>query len=317
MWPKQKKNSNSNSDADLQMSEMPLVAHLVELRNRLLKVVAVVGVLVLAASPFASSIYTVFALPLINILPAGSSMIATEVASPFFTPFKLTLILSIFVAIPFIFYQMWAFIAPGLYRHEKMLILPLLASSTILFYLGAAFAYFVVFPVVFQFLTTTAPEGVAVMTDISHYLDFILTMFFAFGFAFEVPIVIIVLVRMGIVTPEALAEKRSYVIVGAFVIGMLLTPPDVISQTLLAIPMILLFEAGLIVSRIFYKPKPEPEEEVAAEPSTEVVAMKDHYPPLYDTDPEQDADDEFAREFEQAQREERDLADKPDDAPKA
>jgi sec-independent protein translocase protein TatC len=184
-------------------------------------------------------------------------MIAIEVASPFLIPFKLALVLAIFICVPFLLYQLWAFIAPGLYRHERRLALPVLFSSTLLFYLGGLFAYFVVFPLVFAFLTASAPEGVAVMTDIGKYLDFVLTLFFAFGVAFEVPVVTYVLVWMGVTTPQALAEKRPYVIVGAFVIGMLLTPPDVISQTLLALPMWLLFELGVFMARNFVPKKAE------------------------------------------------------------
>jgi sec-independent protein translocase protein TatC len=184
-------------------------------------------------------------------LPAGSQMIAIEVASPFLTPFKLTLMVAVFVTIPYILYQAWAFIAPGLYRHERRLALPLLFASTVLFYGGMAFAYFAVFPVIFGFLTATAPQGVAVMTDITQYLDFVLTLFFAFGISFEVPIVAILLVVSGIVSRESLAEKRPYAIVAAFVIGMVLTPPDVVSQTMLAVPIWLLFELGLIFSRFF------------------------------------------------------------------
>lgn len=232
-------------------AEMPLVAHLVELRDRLLRVVLSVLVLFVCFIPFANDIYTLLAAPLMAHLPEDTSMIATEVASPFLTPFKLTLVLSIFLAMPVFLYQAWSFVAPGLYKHEKRLMLPLLASSIGLFYGGALFAYFVVFPLVFDFFTSVAPTGVAVMTDIAKYLDFVLKMFFAFGFAFEVPIVTVGLVWMGLVSRKSLAEKRPYIIVAAFVVGMLLTPPDAISQTMLAIPMILLFEAGLFFSRYF------------------------------------------------------------------
>jgi len=189
-------------------------------------------------------------------------MIAIEVASPFFTPFKLALVVSIFISIPYLLYQFWAFVAPGLYQHERRFILPLLFASTLLFFLGVAFAYFVVFPLMFKFLTAAAPAGVTVMTDISHYLDFVLTLFFAFGICFEVPIFTIVLVWTGIVTPQALAEQRPYVIVGAFIIGMVLTPPDVISQTLLALPMWLLFEAGLLCSRLIARAGDDPGKEL-------------------------------------------------------
>jgi len=180
-------------------------------------------------------------------------MIAIDVASPFFTPFKLALVCSVFIAIPVILYQFWAFVAPGLYKRERKMILPLLVASTLLFYAGAAFAYFVVFPLVFGFLTAAAPAGVTVMTDISKYLDFVLTLFFAFGMSFEVPIVTIVLVWVGITTPAQLANKRPYVIVGAFIVGMFLTPPDAISQTLLAVPIWILFETGLLFSRFFVR----------------------------------------------------------------
>ncbi len=233
--------------------EQPFLSHLVELRDRLLRVILVVGLIFLSLIWFANDLYTMLAQPLLVHLPESSSMIATEVASPFLTPFKLTLVLSIFLAIPVLLYQAWAFIAPGLYRHERRLVFPLLVSSTMLFYAGMAFAYYVVMPLVFAFLTSTAPEGVAVMTDISRYLDFVLKMFFAFGVAFEVPIATVLLVLTGTVTPEKLAGMRPYIIVGAFVIGMLLTPPDVISQTLLAVPMWLLFEVGLFCSRFMLR----------------------------------------------------------------
>ena len=202
---------------------------------------------------FANDLYTFLAEPLLRHMPEGTSMIATEVASPFLTPFKLTLVLSVFAAMPVILYQMWAFVAPGLYQNEKRLVMPLLVSSTFLFYLGMAFAYFVVFPLVFGFLTNVAPDGVAVMTDISRYLDFVLKLFFAFGIAFEVPIATILVIWAGITTAESLAAKRPYIIVIAFVVGMLLTPPDVISQTLLALPMWLLFELGLVMSKLYTK----------------------------------------------------------------
>jgi len=226
---------------------------LVELRDRLLRMVLAVLVVFVILMPFANKLFTYLAGPLTKVLPDDSSLIAIEVASPFLIPFKLALVSSIFIAMPFILYQLWAFIAPGLYRHERKLAMPLVVSSSILFYAGAAFAYYVVFPLVFAFLTGIAPEGVEVMTDISKYLDFVLTLFFAFGFAFEIPVATFVLVWMGITTPEALAEKRPYVIVGVFVIGMFLTPPDIISQTLLALPMWLLFELGIFFSRRFVR----------------------------------------------------------------
>ena len=238
-------------------SELPLVQHLLELRDRLLRVVLVVVLLFLALFAFANDLYTYLADPLLRHMVEGTSMIATQVVSPFLTPFKLALVLSIFIAVPFILYQAWGFMAPGLYQHEKRLVFPLLFSSTVLFYTGMAFAYYVVFPLVFGFLTGIAPEGVAVMPDITYYLDFAIKMFFAFGLAFEVPIATILVVWSGITTAEKLADKRPYVIVGAFVFGMLLTPPDVISQTLLAVPMWILFELGLIFSRFYTKPAEE------------------------------------------------------------
>ena len=228
---------------------LPLVAHLTELRDRLLRALLAVLVVFICLFPFANEIYAYISEPLRAILPPGATMIATEVASPFFTPFKLTLFTALFIAIPYVLYQAWSFIAPGMYRHEKKLAIPLLASSIILFYLGAAFAYFVVFPLVFGFFTSVAPDDIAIMTDINSYLNFVLKLFFAFGIAFEIPIVAVLLIWAGITTPEALGGKRPYIIVGCFVFGMLLTPPDIISQSLLAIPMWLLFEVGVYFGR--------------------------------------------------------------------
>lgn len=244
---------NRKSETKIPKSELPLVAHLVELRDRLLRVVATVLLLFISMIYFANDLYEALAAPLMAHLPGDSTMIATDVASPFFTPFKLTLVLSIFLAMPMVLYQIWGFIAPGLYKHEKKMVFPLMASSTGLFYFGGVFAYFVVFPLVFGFFTSVAPEGVAIMTDISKYLDFVLKMFFAFGLAFEVPIVVILIVWAGVSTPKRLAEKRPYVVVGVFVFAMLLTPPDAISQTLLAVPMLLLFEVGLFFSKRFVR----------------------------------------------------------------
>ena len=241
--------------------EQPFVKHLIELRDRLLRVVLVIALIFLGLFPFANDLYHFLAEPLLRHMPAGTSMIATEVASPFLTPFKLSLVTAMFIAVPFILYQAWAFIAPGLYQRERKLVFPLLFSSTVLFYAGMAFAYFAVFPLVFGFLTGVAPEGVEVMTDISKYLDFVLKMFFAFGLAFEVPIATILVVWSGMTTAESLAQKRPYIIVGAFVFGMLLTPPDVISQTLLAVPMWLLFELGLIFSRWYTRDSEDEETE--------------------------------------------------------
>ena len=242
------------------LEEQPLISHLLELRTRVTRMVIAILVLLVAFFPFGNDIYIFVAAPLMDVMPEGTSMIATQVASPFLTPFKLALVTAVFVAMPYLLHQLWSFIAPGLYQHEKRLAVPLLASSVILFYAGAAFAYFVVFPLVFAFLTSVAPEGVAVATDITAYLDFVLTLFFAFGISFEVPIATILLVLAGMTTPDKLAQKRPFVVVGAFVIGMLLTPPDVISQTLLAVPIWLLFEVGIFFSRLL-KRKPKASEE--------------------------------------------------------
>ena len=235
--------------------EVPFMSHLVELRDRLLRAVLVVLVLFLALFSFSNELYSLLAEPLLIHLPTGSSMIATEVASPFLTPFKLSMMTAVFLGMPFILYQLWAFIAPGLYKHEKSLAFPLLFSSIILFYLGMVFAYFVVFPLMFQFFTGIALEGVTMMTDITKYLDFVLKMFFAFGIAFEVPIATILVISTGMTTANQLAEKRPYIIVVAFIAGMLLTPPDVVSQMLLAVPIWILFEMGLIFSRVLTRKK--------------------------------------------------------------
>ena len=234
-------------------AEQPFISHLVELRDRLIRMLIAIGVMVLVLLPFANGLYAYVAAPLLAQLPDGNTMIATQVASPFLTPFKLALIAAVFLSMPYLLYQLWAFVAPGLYQHEKRLAVPLLVSSIFLFYLGMLFAYYVVFPLVFAFMVGTTPDGVAMMTDISAYLDFVLTLFFAFGVAFEIPIATILLVAIGAVTPEGLAHKRPYVIVGVFVVGMFLTPPDVISQTLLAVPMWLLFELGILLSRVLLK----------------------------------------------------------------
>jgi len=244
--------------------ELSFLEHLVELRSRLLKASLAVLVILLALLPFSRKLYALLAAPLTAVLPEGSSMIAIDVASPFLTPFKLALLLALILAIPIVLYQLWAFVAPALYREEKRLARPLLYSAVLLFYLGCAFAYFVVFPLVFGFFTRVAPEGVTVMTDISKYLDFVMTLFLAFGITFEVPIATIILVATGMVSIEQLKKARAYVLVGAFALGMLLTPPDVISQTLLALPMWLLFEIGVLMSRILLphrNGKPDPEGE--------------------------------------------------------
>jgi len=246
-----------SSGRDAETSEdMPLVAHLLELRNRLLKMVLATLVCFLGVYPFANELYLWLSEPLRSLLPVGQTMIATDVTAPFFAPLKLALVVSVFIAIPVILYQLWAFIAPGLYRNEKRLAFPLLFSSVLLFYLGAAFAYFVVFPLVFNFFTAIGPEGIVELPDISSYLDFVLKMFFAFGLAFEIPIAVVLLILSGVTTASEMAAKRPYVVVGCFVTGMLLTPPDIISQTLLAVPMWLLFEIGILFGRLAQRRQP-------------------------------------------------------------
>ena len=228
----------------------PLMTHLVEFRNRVLRSVLAVLIIFAGLFSFSNEIYLYISEPIRAFLPANTSMIATEVASPFLTPFKLTLVLSVFAAMPFILYQTWAFLAPGLYKREKKIVLPLFFSSVFLFYAGMAFAYYVVFPLVFMFFTSIAPDGISVMPDIRSYLDFVLKLFFAFGLSFEIPIAVVILSWMGAVEPNNLAKKRPYVFVLCFILGMLLTPPDIISQTLLAVPMWLLFEVGILFGRI-------------------------------------------------------------------
>ncbi len=232
-------------------SEQPLIKHLFELRTTVLRCIISIILITIILLPFANQIYSFIATPLIAKLPEGSSMIATEVASPFFAPFKLTLFCGIFFSIPYILYQTWSFIAPGLYINERKLILPLLISSSLLFYLGIFFAYYAVFPILFAFLATTAPSNITIMTDINHYLNFILKLFFAFGISFEIPIATILLIKSNFITIEKLSSNRPYIILFAFFVGMLLTPPDVISQILLAIPIWILFEIGLVLSKYF------------------------------------------------------------------
>ena len=232
-----------------ELQEETLLSHLIELRSRLLKAGSAVLLLFVVLIPFADEVFNRIALPLMNQLPEGSTMIATQVASPFLTPFKTTMFAALFLAMPVVLYQLWGFTAPGLYTKEKRFAVPLLVSSTLLFYLGALFAYVVVFPLMFGFFTSAAPEGVSVMTDISSYLDFVLVLFFAFGLSFEVPIATVILVWSGLTSIESLEKNRAYVFLGAFIIGMLITPPDVISQTLLAVPVYLLYECGILLSK--------------------------------------------------------------------
>lgn len=234
---------------------LPLVQHLIELRDRLLRMILAVLLIFCGLFYFANDIYTFVAAPLQKFLPPNASMIATDVTSPFFTPFKLTLFTAVVVAIPYLLYQLWGFIAPALYKHEKRFAFPLLCSSVALFYGGMAFAYFIVFPLVFGFFTSVGPEGVTVMTDISLYLNFVLKLFFAFGLAFQIPVATVLMIAMGLTTTSSLTSKRPYIVVGCFVIGMLLTPPDIISQSLLAIPMWLLFETGVLVGKLVEKPE--------------------------------------------------------------
>ena len=239
----------ATTDSEVEQ-EQGFLSHLVELRDRLMKMMLSVALLFLCLFWFSDQIYTWLASPLLRHLP-DSQMIAIDVAAPFFIPFKLTLMVCVFLAVPFLLYQIWAFVAPGLYTHEKRLVMPLMVSSTLLFYAGVAFAYFVVFPLVFGFFTSVAPEGVEVNTDISRYLDFVITLFFAFGIAFEVPVATVLVVAVGITTVEQLKKIRPYIFVAAFIIGMFLTPPDIISQTLLALPMWLLYEVGIVFAGLY------------------------------------------------------------------
>jgi len=252
--------TDENSDA---LEEGTLLSHLVELRTRLLKISAAVVVVFVVLLPFSTRIFTLVSEPLRDVLPGGA-MIATQVASPLLTPFKLTFYVALFIAMPVVLYQIWAFVAPGLYKKEKRFAIPLLASSILLFYLGIAFAYFVVFPMMFTFFTAVAPEGVEVQTDIAQFLDFITTIIFAFGLAFEVPIATVLVVWTGLTTPAKLSKARPYVFLGAFILGMFLTPPDIISQTLLAVPVYLLFEVGILMSKFFVVKKPDSDDETAA-----------------------------------------------------
>lgn len=246
-------NTHGQQPPPEEQQEMPLIEHLLELRSRLLKMVLAVVICFAAIYPFANELYLLMSEPLRELLPVGQTMIATDITSPFFAPLKLALVLSVFVAIPYILFQIWSFIAPGLYTHEKRLAFPLLFTSVILFYAGAVFAYFVVFPLVFGFFTAIGPEGIVELPDINSYLNFVLKMFFAFGVAFEIPIATVLLILSGATTPQDLAAKRPYVVVACFIIGMMLTPPDIISQTLLAVPMWILFEFGIIFGRMAHR----------------------------------------------------------------
>ena len=237
------------------LAEGTLISHLVELRQRLLKAVVAIALVFAPCAWFANDLFTIIATPLIQKMPAGSSMIATSLISPFTAPLKLSFFVALFIAMPYVLYQVWAFVAPGLYKREKRFAIPLVVSSIVLFYAGVAFAYFVVFPLMFAFLTTTAPTGVQVMTDITNYLDFVLLLFFAFGIAFEMPVATVLLAATGLVRVETMTKNRGYVILGIFVIAAFLTPPDALSQTAMALPMWLLYEIGIILSRILLREK--------------------------------------------------------------
>ena len=239
----------------MKSSNYSLTDHLLELRNRLLIIISTVAICALLLTPFANNIYNFLAMPLLNVLPEGSSMIAVDVASPFLAPFKLILLLSIAITFPVSIYNFWAFVAPGLYKNEKKFVIPILVSSTLLFYLGIVFAYYIVFPLIFSFFTSIAPEGVQIATDISSFLNFVIKIFFAFGLAFEVPIITLIVIIFEISTVESLSKKRPYIIVIAFILGMVLTPPDIISQILLAIPIWLLFELGLFLAYLITRNK--------------------------------------------------------------
>ena len=247
-------------DDDEELEETTLLSHLIELRSRLLKIAAAVVLVFVVLLPWSRDIFALVSAPLREVLP-GNAMIATAVASPLLTPFKLTFFVALFIAMPIVLYQVWAFVAPGLYKKEKNFAVPLLASSIALFYLGIAFAYYVVFPLIFGFFTAVAPDGVEVQTDISLFLDFITTIVFAFGLAFEVPIATVLVVWTGLTTPEKLGKARAYVFLGAFVVGMLLTPPDIISQTLLAVPVYLLYELGILMAKLFGRKEADSGEE--------------------------------------------------------
>jgi sec-independent protein translocase protein TatC len=245
------------SEEPEKLVEGTLISHLLELRDRLIRAIVAVALAFLPCMYYSNQIFTFVATPLKEKLPKGTQLIATTVMSPFTTPFKLSLFVAVFFAMPFIIYQLWAFVAPGLYRHEKRFAVPLLVSSIVLFYTGVVFAYFFVFPVMFQFFAATTPHGVAMMTDISAYLDFVLTMFLAFGAAFEVPVAVVLLVLTGVVKLEKLKENRGYVLIGIFIVAAMLTPPDAVSQCIMAIPMYLLYEGGLLMARILSKMRRE------------------------------------------------------------
>jgi len=291
----------SEEEDSAQSKAGSLMSHLVELRDRVVRMVLAVLVLFMGMFYWANEIYVYLAEPLTRHLPEGATMIAIDVASPFLTPFKLVLMLAVFLAMPVILYQCWSFVAPGLYANEKRIAGPLLVSSILLFYGGVAFAYYIVFPLVFGFFTSVGPEIINISTDIGRYLDFVLALFFGFGLAFEVPIATIILVAIGLTTPQKLGEKRPFIIVGAFILGMLLTPPDIISQVLLALPIWVLFEAGLIASKIIFKDREldsDEEEDEDGVGDTAVAPVSGHQPLT---------DEEMEAELDQAETDEAEL----------
>ena len=253
--------SQSPGDGE-NLAEATLITHLLELRNRLLRAVIAVAICFVPLAFFQNELFTLVARPLIEKLPEGTSLIATSVVSPFMAPLKLSLIVAVFVAMPYVLAQIWAFVAPGLYKHERRFALPMLVSSIVLFYAGMAFAYFIVFPLMFQFLASTTPVGVRMMTDIANYLDFVMLLFFAFGVAFEMPVAVVLLVATGLVKVESLTKNRGYVVLGIFIVAAFLTPPDAISQSFMAVPMYLLYELGIVFARLTGKRR-------AAEPAAD------------------------------------------------
>jgi sec-independent protein translocase protein TatC len=248
-----------SADERENLAEGTLISHLVELRDRLMRAVICIGVIFIPCAIYSNELFTLVATPLMQKMPVGTSMIATSLVSPFLAPLKLALFVALFIAMPYVLYQAWAFVAPGLYKHEKRFAVPLLVSSILLFYCGVAFAYFVVFPIMFAFFTTSAPTGVQMMTDMQNYLDFVLLLFFAFGVAFEIPIATVLLAFTGMVSVEAMGKNRGYVLLGIFVVAAFLTPPDAISQTAMALPMYALYEIGIIGSRFLIKKRQESE----------------------------------------------------------
>jgi len=291
--------------SDATNKEDSFISHLIELRNRLIRAVVAVVLVFVVLFPWANDLYSLLAQPLISKLPQGSQMIATGVASTFFIPLKVAMMTAFLIALPFVLYQMWAFIAPGLYQHERKLAMPLLVASVLLFFIGMAFAYFLVFPVVFGFLAGATPEGVNFAPDIGAYLDFVMTLFIAFGVTFEVPVVVILLVLTNIVSVAKLREARPYVVVGAFVIGAIFTPPDVISQIMLAIPMWLLYELGIVMAGILRKVKPAPALQQAPEDATQPSAQQAPYP-TYPADYEPLTYEEMEAELDRIEAENKD-----------